>query len=103
MASIKAGWSLRLKREARNIVYLSPSQSRFMASFALSDKAMQAARACRFPKHVLKIIAEAKKYAEGTAVRIAVSGPEDVAFLKSWLRLSWKTNGFDALGGRCRH
>ena len=31
--SLKAGWSLRLKREARNIVYLSPSKSGLMASF----------------------------------------------------------------------
>ncbi len=80
--SLKAGWSLRLKREARNIVYLSPSKSGLMASFALSDTATQTARASRFSKHVLKIISEAKKYAEGTAVRIVVSGPADVAVVK---------------------
>ena len=62
--SIKAGWALRLKRESRNIVYLSPSQSGFMASIALSEEAIRAAQAVKFPKHVLKIIAEAKKYAE---------------------------------------
>jgi hypothetical protein len=80
--SIKAGWALRLKRESRNIVYLSPSQGGFMASFALSEKAILAARAVKFPKHVLKIIAEAKKYAEGTAVRIIVSGSAEVAVVK---------------------
>jgi hypothetical protein len=85
--SIKAGWSLRLKREARNIVYLSPSRSGFMASFALGDKAVQAARAGKFPKHVLKIIAEAKKYAEGTAVRIVVNGSEDVAVVKELAKI----------------
>jgi Protein of unknown function (DUF3788) len=85
--SIKAGWSLRLKQEARNIVYLSPSQSGFMASFALSDKAMQAARACRFPKYVLKIIAGAKKYAEGRALRIAVGGSEDIAVVKKLAKI----------------
>ena len=80
--SIKAGWSLRLKRKTRNIVYLSPSGSGFLASFALGDKAIQAARASKFPRHMLKIIAEAKKYLEGTAVRIAVSGPDDIAIVK---------------------
>jgi hypothetical protein len=85
--SIKAGWSLRLKREARNIVYLSPARSGFMASFALGDKAVQAARAGKFPKHVLKIIAEAKKYAEGTAVRIVVNGSEDVAVVKELAKI----------------
>jgi len=85
--STKAGWSLRLQWEARNIVYLSPAQSGFMASFALGDKAIQAARASKFPKHVMKIIAEAKKYAEGTAVRIVVNGSEDVAAVKSLARI----------------
>jgi hypothetical protein len=85
--SIKAGWSLRLKREARNIVYLSPSRSGFMASVALGEKAIQAARANKFSKHVLKIIGEAKKYAEGTAVRIVVSGSEDVAVVKELAKI----------------
>jgi hypothetical protein len=85
--SIKAGWSLRLKRGSRNIVYLSPSRSGFMASFALGDKAIRAARAGKFPKHVLKIIAEAKKYAEGTAVRMVVSGSEDVAVVKELAKI----------------
>jgi Protein of unknown function (DUF3788) len=85
--SIKAGWALRLKRESRNIVYLSPSQCGFMASFALGEKALQEARAVKFPKHVLKIIAEAKKYAEGTAVRIVVTGLEDVAVIKKLTKI----------------
>ncbi len=80
--SVKAGWSLRLKREVRNIVYLSPSQGGFMASFALGDKAVQAARTSDLPERVVKLIAGAKKYAEGTAVRIAVKGPEDLAAVK---------------------
>ena len=77
--SPKAGWSLRLKREARNIVYLSPSPGGFMASFALGDKAIKAARASKLPKGVLKFIDDARKYAEGTAVRIEVNGPGEVA------------------------
>lgn len=80
--SIKAGWSLRLKRLERNIVYLSPSRGGFMASFALGDKAIQAARASNLPSQVLKAIAGAKKYAEGTAVRIEVKGTEDIAAIK---------------------
>jgi hypothetical protein len=80
--SIKAGWTLRLKSASRNIVYLSPSQSGFMASFALGEKAIQATQAVKFPKHVMKIIAEAKKYTEGTAVRIVVNGSEEVAVVK---------------------
>ena len=80
--SRKAGWALRLKRGDRNIVYLSPSQGCFMASFALGDKAMQAARSGKFPQPVMQILSEARRYAEGSAVRIEVHAAKDVAIVK---------------------
>src|SRR5947209_1632458 len=51
--SRKAGWSLRVKMSDRNIVYLSPGHGVFMASFALGDKAIRAARESKLPKHVI--------------------------------------------------
>jgi hypothetical protein len=80
--SKKAGWSLRLKHKERNIVYLSPHRACFTASFALSDKAVQAARESGLSPPVLKIIGEAKRYAEGTAVRIEVKTSKDLAVVK---------------------
>ena len=80
--SRKAGWALRLKHKERNIVYLSPHRGCFTASFALGDKAVQAARHSGLPPQVLKIIDEAKRYAEGTAVRIEVKTGKDVAVVK---------------------
>jgi hypothetical protein len=80
--SVKAGWALRLKHEQRNIVYLSPRQGCFLASFALGDKAMQAARQSKLPPPVIKIINEAKKYAEGTDVRLEVKTLKDIEPVK---------------------
>jgi len=80
--SKKAGWALRLKRGDRNIVYLSPSRSGFRASFALGDKAVAAARKSGLPPGIIKLIKEAKRYAEGTAVRVEVNNSEDVAIVK---------------------
>lgn len=80
--SRKAGWSLRLKKGERNIVYLSPGRDRFMASFALGDKAIQAARRSKLPKKVQQVIADAKRYAEGTAVRLDVGKADDIAPIK---------------------
>jgi Protein of unknown function (DUF3788) len=77
-----AGWSLRLKREQRNIVYLSPRQGSFLVSFALGDKAVQAARQSKLPPRVIKIINEAKRYAEGTGVRLEVKTSKDIAAVK---------------------
>jgi hypothetical protein len=80
--SPKAGWALRLKRKKRNIVYLSPCQGCFFASFALGDKAIQAAHQSKLPKRVIKIIDEAKRYAEGTGVRLDIKKPKDIDIVK---------------------
>lgn len=80
--SAKAGWSLRVQRGDRIIVYLSPLAGSFRASFALGDKALKEALASDLPAPVTKLIKNAKKYAEGTAVRIEVTAPEDLLTVK---------------------
>ena len=77
-----AGWSLRLKRKKRTIVWLAPCQGCFRVAFILGDKAMKAARECKFPKRMVRIFDEAPKYPEGTGVRIAVKGARDIVALK---------------------
>ena len=77
--SRKAGWTLRLKRKDRAIVYLTPSRGCFTASFALGEKAAEAARESGIPAAIVKIIDEAKRYAEGRGVRIEVHSSRDVA------------------------
>ncbi len=80
--SRKAGWALRLKRKDRAIVYLSPAAGCFTASFALGDRAVEAARQSGLPEAVIQTINQARRYAEGTAVRIDVQTPEDVAVVE---------------------
>jgi hypothetical protein len=80
--SPKAGWSLRLKLKDRNIVYLAPRTGCFLTSFVLGDKAVAAARQSGLPQSVIKTINEAKRYAEGTAVRIEMKKPKDIETIK---------------------
>ncbi len=40
-SSPKSGWALRLQLKKRNIVYLSPGNGMFLASFALGGRAME--------------------------------------------------------------
>ena len=80
--SRKAGWALRLKRGERNIVYLSPGDGCFMASFVLGDKAIGAARAGKLPQSVIDAMDHAKRYAEGTAIRLDVRTPRQIAPVK---------------------
>ena len=80
--SRKAGWSLKVKHKQRTVLYLTPSRGCFMASFALGEKAIKAARQSDLPQRALEIIKSAKRYAEGTAVRIDVHGTKDVAVVE---------------------
>jgi hypothetical protein len=75
--SMKTGWGLRLKQEKRTILYMTPCQGYFSASFALGEKAVKAAHESDLSFSVLKIIDNAKKYAEGRGVRIEVRSAED--------------------------
>jgi hypothetical protein len=70
--SVKWGWSLRVKRKARTIVWLSPSADCFTVLFILGSKAMSAVRQTRFPQRIVKVLNDAPKYPEGTGVRLEV-------------------------------
>ncbi len=81
--SPKAGWSLRLKRKKRNILYLAPLQGSFSIAIILGDKAIKTARQNGLSKLVLKLISEATRYPEGTAIRMQVSNEKDLGIIKS--------------------
>ena len=81
-SSKKLGWSLRVKRDDRIIVYLAPGEGCFLASFAMGSKAIQAARRSDLPQTVIKIMDEARRYAEGTAVRLNVKTAKDAAAVR---------------------
>jgi len=81
--SKKAGWSMRLKRGDRNIVYLIPAQGEFEVSVVFGDRAVAAAR----NRGLAPIFEGAKRYAEGTAVRFAVKGPRDFAKVKKLVEI----------------
>lgn len=78
-AGAKFGWSLRLKRADRVIVYMTPCRGQFLASFVLGEKACVAAREAGLPASILALIVEARKYAEGRGVRIPVKTARDAS------------------------
>ena len=70
--SKSTGWGMRIKHKERVILYLTPCEGYFLASFALGDKAVKAAQESNLPKRILKIIEGSKRYAEGTGVRVEI-------------------------------
>jgi hypothetical protein len=78
----KYGWSLRLKKKGRNIIYLSPGKGCFMASFVLSDKALGEAKKAHLSKTVRDALAAAPRYPEGNGLRLGVRSAADLAGIR---------------------
>ena len=76
------GWSLRLKRKKRTILYLIPSKEFFLTAFVLGEKAVAATKRSTLPKSILDMINSARKYAEGRGIRIEVKRTEDIENIK---------------------
>ena len=70
--SPKAGWSLRLIKKKRNILYMIPLHGHFQVAFVLGQKAIDSARNSKLPVRIMKLIDEAPRYPEGTGFRIDV-------------------------------
>lgn len=73
------GWSLCPVLKKRTIAYLSPCQGCFRVAFVLGDRAVAAARTSGLSRDLLKQLAGARRYAEGTGLRITVRTARDLA------------------------
>ncbi len=78
----KYGWGMRLKKKGRNILYLSPGKDCFMASFVLSDKALDEAKHAHLSKAVQDALAAAPRYPEGNGLRLLVSRAADLPAIR---------------------
>ena len=76
--SSKAGWSLRLSRAKRTIVWLSPCEGCFRVAFIFGDRALQAVRALKLSAQAARALDEAVRYPEGTGVRLLVKAAKDL-------------------------
>jgi len=72
------GWSLRLKRKKRTVLYMTPCRKHFLVGFALGEKAVTAAHDSDLPSSALELIDQAPKYAEGRGVSIEIRNRNDL-------------------------
>ena len=80
--SPKAGWALRLKLKKRNILYMAPYPGFFQVALILGDKAMKAVKEIRLPQNIADMLKEAKRYPEGTGVRLIPKRSTDLAAIR---------------------
>ncbi len=81
--SPKYGWSLRLIQKKRNILYMVPCREYFQASAIVGERALKTAKQSGLPAKLLKIIAAAPRYPEGTGIRIDVKTASDLTIVKT--------------------
>jgi hypothetical protein len=79
----RSGWSLRLMRGKRTIVWLVPYAGCFQVAFIFGDKAVTAIRQSTMPARVLRMLGDAPRYPEGTGLRFQVKAVKDVALVKT--------------------
>lgn len=78
----KYGWSARLKRKKRTILYLIPCRRYFLCAFVFGGKATETARQSELPSDVMKTINEAPVYGEGRGFRLEVKKKQDAEIMK---------------------
>ena len=81
--SASTGWSLRLKRGTRTIVWLVPYAGCFQVLFIFGEKALTAIRQTAIPARVRRLLDEAPKYPEGTGLRFLIKTAKEVALVKT--------------------
>lgn len=86
-AGAKFGWSMRLKRKDRVLLYLIPQTGHFLAAVVLGEKAVTAAHTAGLPPGVIAAIDAARPYAEGRGIRLPVRNIEDVEVILELARI----------------
>jgi Protein of unknown function (DUF3788) len=74
----KYGWSLRLRRLERTVLYLTPQRGLFLVGLALGEQAVLAALRSNLPADARAVIDGAPRYAEGRGVRLPVARKRDL-------------------------
>lgn len=75
----KYGWSCRLERGNKGILYMTPDAGHFRVGLALTDAAREAALASELPAPIREELTVATRAMEGWPVRMPVRTAADVA------------------------
>ena len=72
------GWSKRVKRRKRTVLYLLPCRKHFRVTLVLGEKAVKKALLGELPDGLAAEIEGAKRYPEGRVLRLEVRARKDL-------------------------
>ncbi len=83
----KHGWTYKVTRKKKAVLYMIPHGKNFTASMALREKAIEAARGSNIPSELVAEIEAAKAYPEGRPARIEVTSQKKVGIVKKLIAI----------------
>lgn len=81
-SKIEFGRVCLLKLGGRTLLYLIPTASGFDVSAVLGERAVELAMAGDLPAPVKRQLSEARRYAEGRGIRLAMTAPDQVPVVR---------------------
>lgn len=91
LAGARFGWSLRLKRGERIVLYLIPQEGHFLAGVVLGERACLAAQGAGLPAAVRAELEAAPRYAEGRGLRLPMRSTADLEAIATLVALKLAT------------
>ena len=82
-----SGWTMKLLKKKRNLFFSYPGTSQFVLVFVFGDKAVAAVEQTSVPEAIKEALRQARKYAEGRGVQVAVKSPEDLVIVKKLVQI----------------
>ncbi len=85
--SPKYGWTMKLLSKKRNLLFFVAMDGSFRVAFVFGDKAAAAIKKSDLPKEIIDEIRNAKKYVEGTGLRLEVKDAKSAAIIKRLIQM----------------
>jgi Protein of unknown function (DUF3788) len=83
----KYGWQLKFSVKRRALIYLVPHEGNFLAGLALNPKAVAALDDTDLPPEFVEGVKAEKACHEGRPARVVVTGPAEIAMVKTLIGL----------------
>jgi len=83
----KSGWTRKAMLKKRNLFLLTPKQNEFWITFVFGERAVETVEESDLPENIKSSLREAKKYMEGSRLRVDVENEQDLETVKKLLKI----------------
>ncbi|MCK5126449.1 MAG: DUF3788 family protein [candidate division Zixibacteria bacterium] len=90
MPMIKYGWSCRLMRKKRNMLYLVPQDGGFLIAFVFGEKAVAAIEETSISEDIKEELRNARKYVEGRGINFPVKFKKQLPDIRKLIEIKLK-------------